>query len=139
VGLTLLSLTTAPAWASSWVIALRSGSAAEGQSTVLPAAPGSPAAACSSSTSNTIKVTWSAVTHASSYSVYQATSAATGPYSLAASGIATTSWTSAGLASGNYWYEVTASEGSNWQGAKSAATGESTVTSNGITKSCTQP
>lgn len=137
--LAVLCAWSAPAEASNWLVTLHTGSAAEGQSNVLPSAPGSPAAACVSPTGVTIKVTWSSVTHASTYSVYQATAAATGPYSLAASGITTTSWTSSSLATGNYWFEVASLEGTNWKSANSAATGESTITSTGPTKSCVQP
>jgi cellulose 1,4-beta-cellobiosidase len=139
VAMALVGAMATPAWASTWAVPANAGSVGEGQSLAAPSPPGSPAAACTSATSNTIKVTWSAVTHASSYSVYDATSAATGPYSLVASGVTSTSWTSAGLATGNYWFEVSALEGSNWQSAKSAATGESTVTNSGITKQCVQP
>lgn len=117
-----------PAWAGNWNVALQSGSAGEAQSNSLPPAPASPAAACTSLTSNTIKVTWSAVTHASTYSVYQSTGGANGPFSLVVSGITTTSWTTGSLASGNYWYEVSAVEGSSWASVNSASTPELTIT-----------
>src|ERR1700758_5382834 len=113
--LTVLCALSVPAQASAWIVTLHTGSAAEGHSNLLPSAPGSPGAACTSATAATIKVTWSSVTHASTYSVYQATSAATGPYSLAASGVTTTTWTSGSLATGNYWFEVAALQGTNWQ------------------------
>ncbi len=139
VGMAALTLAcVGPAAASSWAIAVGTGSSGEVQSSSLPAAPGGPAAACVSSSSNTIKVTWSAVTDASSYTVYEATSASTGPYSAAATGITSTSWTSGSLSSGNYWFEVSAYEGTNWQSTDSAATAESTVTSS-PSKTCRQP
>lgn len=118
-----------PAWgATSWIVTLHSNSAGESTAQALPAAPTGSAASCPTpTTSKTIKVTWSAVTHATTYSVYDSTTSATGTYTVVASGISTTSWTSGTLATGNYWYEVTASVGTNWTSAKSSATGETTI------------
>lgn len=127
----------APAWASNWVVPLYSGSSGEGHSNALPTAPGSPAAACVSSTGKTIKVTWSAVALAATYTVYDTTTSATGTYTSVATGVTTTSWTSGTLATGNYWYEVTAYQGTNWQSPKSSATAETTISSTGTT--CKQP
>ena len=45
------------------------------------------------------------------------------------SGVATTSWTTAALATGDYWYEVVADVGSNWASAKSAASAERIISS----------
>jgi hypothetical protein len=67
--------------------------------------------------------------------VYEATNAASGPYSLAATGVTTTTWTSPALALGNFWFEVAALSGSNWQGPDSSATGETTI----LALACTQP
>ena len=123
--------------ATSWIVVLHASSAGEGHAQALPAAPTSVAASCPApTTSKTIKVTWNAVTHATSYSIYDSTTSATGTYTLVAS-VTTTSWTSGTLATGNYWYEVTASIGTNWASAKSSASGESTV--NSITPFCVQP
>ena len=79
-----------------------------------------------------------AVTHATTYTVYDSTTSATGTYTSVASGVTTTSWTSGTLTAGtNYWFEVTVSVGSNWASAKSTATGESTI--NSTTPFCVQP
>ncbi len=68
------------------------------------------------------------MTHATTYSVYDTTTSATGTYSLVASGVTATSWTSGSLSNNtNYWFEVVANVGSNWASTKSAATGESTI------------
>ncbi len=139
---TALSIACAsgPAWAATnWVDHLATGSKGEAQAQALPAAPASPAAACAApTTSKTIKVTWSAVAHATAYSVYESTTSATGTYSLVASGVATTSWTSGTLTSGtNYWFEVVAVVGSNWSSSKSSATAESTI--NSSNPFCVQP
>jgi hypothetical protein len=86
----------------------------------------------------TIKVSWTAVTHATTYTVYDSTTSATGTYNSIATGVTTTSWTSATLAaSTNYWFEVTVSVGSNWTSVKSSATAESTI--NTFSPFCVQP
>ncbi len=102
-------------------------------------APSGAAAACAApTTSKTIKVSWNAVTHATSYPVYDSTTSATGTYSLVASGVSTTSWTSGTLTAGtNYWFEVVTVIGSNWVSAKSSATAESTI--NSLSPFCVQP
>ena len=125
--------------ASNWMVQVAAGSKGEGQAQAIPAAPTSVAASCAApTTSKTIKVTWSAVTHATSYSVYYATTSASGTYTLAASGVATTSWTSGALTTGtNYWYEVTVIIGTHWTSVKSSASGESTI--NGTNPFCVQP
>jgi hypothetical protein len=70
--------------------------------------------------------------------VYDSTTSATGTYSLIASGVATTSWTSGTLTSGTrYWFEVVANVGTHWSSVKSAATGSSLI--NTLTPFCTQP
>lgn len=122
-------------WASSWVVKVAPGGSGEATALGAPAAPSGVAAACTSSTMKTVNVTWSAVTHATSYSLYQSTTSASGTYSVAASGVAGTSWTSSKLASGNYWFEVAAFVGTNWLSVKSSATGESTISGSG----CVQP
>ncbi len=124
--------------ATSWIVTLHSSSAGESRAQALPGAPTGVAVSCPSPTfSKTIKVTWSSVTRATSYSVYDSTTSASGTYSLVVSGVATTSWTSGTLSNGNYWYEVTASVGTNWAGAKSSASGESTISF--ISPVCAQP
>jgi len=123
------------AWASTWKPTLKTGSTAESRAQGSPATPTSVAAACSSSTAKTIKVTWGSVTKATSYTIYDATKSASGTYTSLATGITTTTWTSGTLSAGNDWYEVAALVGSNWVGFKSAATTESTISSSG----CVQP
>jgi hypothetical protein len=123
------------AWASKWVVALATGSKGEAHAQAAPVAPTGVGAVCTSSSGKTIKVTWSAVTHATSYLIYESTTSASSGFTLVASGVTGTSWTSATLSSANYWFEVAAAIGTNWLGAKSASTGESTISSSG----CVQP
>ncbi len=136
----LVPWTVTAAWgAGNWVVHLATGSKGEAHAQALPSAPTGVSAACAApTTSGTVKVSWSAVTHATNYSVYDSTTSATGTYTLVASGVATTSWTSGILTTGtNYWFEVTVNFGSKWASAKSSATGESTI--NGTNPFCVQP
>lgn len=125
------------AWASTWAVPLHTASSGEAQAGPALPAPGSPAAACTSPSGKTIKVTWSAVPHATSYTVYESTTSSSSGYSVAASGVATTSWTTGTLANGHYWFEVAALAGTNWVSSKSAATARTTITT--ATTSCSQP
>ncbi|HAM02263.1 MAG TPA: hypothetical protein DCQ30_08580 [Acidimicrobiaceae bacterium] len=135
----VLAAVPTAASASNWVASVAAGSGAQAQSSGLPSPPASVTAACTSAASNTIVVTWSAVANAATFSVYEATAAASGPYRAVATGVTSTSWTSGGLSSANYWFEVTAYLGTNWQSVLSTASAESTTTHSGKTKSCTQP
>ena len=125
------------AWAATnWVVHVATTNSGEAHAQALPAAPASPAAACTSpASSKTIKVSWSAVTHATAYAVYESTTTVGGTYTLVMSGVTATSWTTGVLGTGNYWFEVLADVGTNWASAKSTATGESTINSS----SCIQP
>ena len=139
VGL-LLASTMGAAWAATnWTVTLHAASSGAGHSQTVPSAPTGVTAACiAPTTSKTIKVSWTAVSHATTYTVYDSTTSATGTYSSIATGVTTTSWTSGTLNAGtNYWFEVTVSVGSNWTSAKSSATGESTI--NTLTPFCVQP
>lgn len=127
-----LQLLPQGAWATAWTLSVLAGSKGQAHSQVLPTAPAGPTAACTSPASNkTVKVSWTAVTHATSYTVWVSTTSATGTYTSAASGVVATSWTSGTLATGNYWYEVSAAIGSNWASAKSSATSQRTISSSG--------
>jgi hypothetical protein len=125
--------------ASNWLVNVAASSKGESQASVLPVAPTGIAASCAApTTSKTIKVTWNAVTHATTYSIYDSTTTAGGTYSLIASGVSTTSWTSGALTSGtNYWFEVVAIVGSHWASVKSSASAESTI--NSTNPFCVQP
>jgi cellulose 1,4-beta-cellobiosidase len=126
----------ASASASNWALALSAGSKAQAQAAPAPGAPGGAAAACVSASGKDVTVTWSAVAGASSYTVYDSTTSATGTYTSKAAGQTGTSWTGT-LTNGHYWFEVAAYQGTHWTSAKSAPTGETTVASS--TPECTQP
>ena len=136
----LLPWTATGAWAArNWVVHAAAVTSGEAHAQALPSAPTGVSDSCPApTTSKTIKVSWTAVTHATTYSVYDSTTAATGPYSSIATGVATTSWTSGTLTSGtHYWFEVTVNVGTNWASAKSVATVQSTI--NAANPFCTQP
>ena len=135
VVLGMLLGTAETAWATNWKPTLKTGSAAEAEARAAPAAPSGTTAACTSSTAKTVKVSWTAVPLANTYTVYEATASATGTYTSVATGVTTTSWTSGTISAANYWFEVVAYVGTNWLGTKSPATGESTISSSG----CVQP
>jgi hypothetical protein len=69
-----------------------------------------------------VNLTWSAVTGATSYTVYESTTSATTGYSVAASGLTGAAWGSGRLAAGTYWFEVAATATGGWSGPNSAAT-----------------
>jgi|GEM_PF-1156495 len=127
--------------ATSWSVGLAASSKGEAQAQALPAAPTGVSAACADpTTSKTITITWSAVTHASAYAVYKATSTTSTPgsYSSVETGLTTTSWTTGTLTAGdNYWFKVVADIGTNWASAQSSATAESTI--NSSNPYCVQP
>jgi hypothetical protein len=123
----LVSSGTAFATAN-WTVHVAASNSGEARAQALPATP-SPTSACASpATGRKVTVTWTAITHATNYGVYQSTTSATGTYTLQAT-VTVATWTSAALAAGHYWYEVVATIGTNWASAKSAATAERTTTS----------
>ena len=116
-----------PAWATAnWAVQAAAVNAGEAHAQALPTAP-TATSACGT-TARTVKVSWAAITHATAYAVYQSTTTVGGTYSLVMSGVTTTSWTTAVLSAGNYWFEVVADIGTNWASAKSAATAQRTIT-----------
>ena len=115
------------AWATSWSTGLGGSSTGEGEAQGAPGAPTGATSACATGLGNRVTVAWNAVTHASTYAVYQSTTSATTGYALAAAGVTTTTWTSGGLASGTYWFEVAAFIGLNWSGSNSVATAKRTI------------
>ena len=113
--------------ASTWAVALGAASGAEAQAQGAPATPTGVTATCTSTIQTTVNVSWSAVIHATTYTGYVSTTSSTTGFSSLATGIVGTSWTSASLATGTYWFEVAAYEGSRWAGDNSSATAQRTI------------
>jgi hypothetical protein len=117
------------AWgAANWTVHLAASSSGEAHSQAIPAAPVATSACTAPATGKKVTVTWAAITHATNYGVYQSNTTATGTYTLQQT-VTVTTWTSAALATGNYWYEVVANIGTKWSSAKSAATAQRTISS----------
>jgi hypothetical protein len=123
-----------------WTVALKSGSRGEAASLTAAPPPTGVAAACVSTTGYTIRVTWIAPAHASTYNVLVSTTSASSGFSTAPSGtgLTTTTFTSASLGAANYWYEVAAVDGSSWTSSDAVANSETTI-STMTTPHCKQP
>ena len=129
VAVTLLAncvVTAGPAdAATNWIVGLAAGSGGQAGSDVL-SAPTGVTATCGAGT-RTVDVSWSAVTHAASYTVQQSTTSATAGFSNVATGVTATTWTTGTLPNGSsYWYRVVAVVG-NWSSTVSAAAGPRTI------------
>jgi hypothetical protein len=118
----------APAVAATfWTVGLGSGSHAEAKGENAPAAPTGVTAACQGLLLNgNVVVTWSPVTHASAYQVYQATSSG-GTYTAKGATVATTTATVAPGALGSFFFKVQAIGGTHWAGPLSAFAGPRTI------------
>jgi hypothetical protein len=124
---------------TNWSVGLKSGSGGEAASLTAAPPPTGVAAACVSTTGYTIKVSWTAPAHASSYNVLVSTTSGSGGFGAAPSGtgLKTTTFTSATLGAGNYWYEVAAVDGSNWTSSDVVASSETTISTS--SPHCKQP
>jgi hypothetical protein len=124
-----LLVSLGPAWATAnWTVGLRTGGSGEAHAQALPVAPTATSACATPTSGKKVTVSWTAITHATGYAIYQSTTTATGTYTLQAT-VTTTTWTSAALATGSYWYEVVTDIGTNWASAKSTATAQRTISS----------
>jgi hypothetical protein len=111
---------------ANWTVGLKTGGSGEAHAQALPVSPTATSACALPTSGKKVTVSWAAVTHATAYAIYQSSTTATGTYALQTS-VTTTTWTSAALATGNYWYEVVANIGTNWASTKSPATAQRTV------------
>jgi hypothetical protein len=114
---------TGVAWASNWKIGLAGSSQGTARSGATPDAPTQATAVCDASGKKRIMIVWTAVAHASSYSIYESTTSATSGYTLANTGVTGTAWTSGNLKNGTHWFEVVANAGTFWVSPGSAAMG----------------
>lgn len=122
-----------PASASTtWAAALAANSKGEGQSYNIPLAPSSISASCDGLVGNQIDVSWSAVTADKSgstyrsgvvsYDIYMSSTSSSSGFSSQATGVTATSWKSARLGLGTYYFRVAADAGTTvWEGAQSAS------------------
>jgi len=121
VGATILVVPTAAWSTSSWLIGASLGAKpAQSQSSTAPPATSTLTAACLNSTSETAVITWTAVSHATSYQVVQSTTSG-GTYTASPtqpSGAVTTVSITYTTATTLY-YKLYAFVGTNWKGALS--------------------
>lgn len=118
------------AFASNWTIQVGGGSRGLSRARSLPSPPPTVTATCAAPTAaRTVTVTWTPVPNAVSYTVYRSKTSATTGYSTAATGIATTSWTSGNLTAATYWFKISALVGTKWVSASSTASNQATTRS----------
>jgi hypothetical protein len=116
----------ARASATDWRITLAAGALAEAASGQL-VSPATPTATCGTGlAANNVTVAWTAAAHATGYTIYQSSTASTGPYTAVARAVPGTSWTSGALGVGSYWFQV-ATEDNAWISSNSAATAGHTI------------
>ncbi|HUY64043.1 MAG TPA: hypothetical protein VMV14_05950 [Acidimicrobiales bacterium] len=109
--------------AAGWSVTSQASSSALALSLGVPLTPTGVTATCSGPLlSPTAVVSWTSVSRATSYSVYESTTSSSSGYSLAKSVSGAVTWTTGVLATGSYWFEVAAVTGNNWTGATSTAT-----------------
>lgn len=90
------------------------------------AAPAGATATCVPATT-TITVTWTAATHATTYTILESTTSATAGFGPVATGVTGSSRTSPPLADGSYWFQITAVD-YNWSSpAPSPATTQRSI------------
>jgi len=124
-----LLISSGTAWATAnWTVHVATVNSGESKAQALPAAPVATSACATPASGKKVTVSWAAITHATGYAIYQSNTTATGTYTLQTT-VTVTTWTSAALATGNYWYEVVTNIGTNWASAKSAATAQRTISS----------
>jgi hypothetical protein len=116
------------ATAATWPAGLLAGSNGQAAATGAPSAPTGATSACTSPVGSTVNVTWSLAARATSYDIWQSQTSATSGFTLVATGVSATTWTSGSLATGSYWFEVSARTGANWTGPTSTATAKRTIT-----------
>jgi hypothetical protein len=95
--------------ATAWTVSVAAGSKAQAQAPSATPVPTGVTATCVSSTQTTVTVTWTAETGAQTYTVYDSTTSATGPWtSLGPVTAPTVTYTSGSLTpAGGYYFAVT--------------------------------
>lgn len=122
-----LAIAAANASGAAWTVDIAASSRGQASSGPAPATPTGATSACTSAISTTVKVSWNAVSTATSYTIWKSATSATSGYSVAATGVTGTSWTSGSLAVGTYWFQVSSAIGTNWTSGNSSATAQRTI------------
>lgn len=121
VAAALVGVAGVAAAATLWAVSLHASSTAEAQS-LNPAAPAISSAVCASPASKKeVTLTFSSVTHATSYTLYHS-STSTGTYTSLVTGITASPYTTAALSAATYYFKIAAVFSTNWSSPESAAT-----------------
>jgi hypothetical protein len=126
--LMLAALVAASSGNAAWVIQVAAGSKGEAKAAAAPAVPTGVSAVCTSPTARTVKVTWTAVVRASTYTIWRSSTSATTGFTAVATGVTGTTWTSGTLTAASYWFQVSAVTGTNWSGSNSSSTATRVIT-----------
>jgi hypothetical protein len=118
---------TADALPLNWPVAAHAASNGHTQSGLGPTTPTGVTSACVGLTTPKVTVTWASVLHATTYTIYEATTSATGTYTAIATGVTASPWTSGTFTLGTYWFEVSANIGTAWTSPNSPATAQRTI------------
>ena len=123
---------------ASWSLQVAPGSSAVAKTVPAPATPQGVTSSCFLGLLLAVTINWSAVPGATQYVVLESTTSAAGPFTPLATVTGATTYTTGGLATGNYWFAVeTQIPGSSWVSAPSAVTPEYTISA--LTLVCTSP
>ena len=122
------------ATATNWNVAATIPKGGQAASSVFVVAPTGVSESCGSLFTPKITVSWTASTGATGYKIYVSTTSSSSGFTLAASGVSGTSWTSGTLTNATYWYSVSATYGS---GGETSATVSSNSRTISFTLLCT--
>jgi len=111
--------------ATKWSVAVAASGSGEAHSSFL--APTGVTGTCVSSTAKDITVTWAALAHATTYTVYDSTTSSSTGFVVLASTVSGLTWTSGLLGAATYWFRITAHVG-NWTSANSASSAPRVIT-----------
>ena len=117
--------------ASNWLNPLAAASNGQAWAQTVPMAPTGLTASCPVPTTAMIKLDWTAVQHATTYSVYQSMTSATSGFTEVKAGLSTPTWTTATLSAATYWYKVTVIFGNNWASVQSTVSNQATIKTTG--------
>jgi hypothetical protein len=118
----VLASSCAIAAAAGWTVSASGTPTGSAKGKSAPAAPASQSATCVSSSSRTVRISWTAESGAPSYTISDSTTGSTGTSSQYAVGVTSNLSTTSNLPSGTYYFKVAAQMGTSWIGSQTTAT-----------------
>ena len=109
------------ATATNWTVGATVTKGGQAASSTFVLAPTGVTDTCPAFVGTKINVAWTASVGATGYKIYVSTTSSSAGFSLVASGVTGTSWTSGSLPNATYWYSVSATYGSSGETAATAA------------------